>query len=85
MLGFDHQHFGHHCNDVRLRNGLTACYRQGAIFIRVRALVVGNEEVPGHVTQRLENPGIADAAPDNLAVDHLDAQFAVVHLDILTA
>jgi hypothetical protein len=79
MVSLDRQHFGHRCNDVRLRDRLTAGYRQRPIFIGVGALVARDKGLARDVTERLENPRIAHAAPGDLALDHLDAQLAVVH------
>ena len=79
MLRLRPQQFGHDGYDVRLRDGLCVRDRERAIFVGVGALVVGNKKMAGNISKRLQDPCVANATSSNLALDHLDAQVAVVH------
>ncbi len=79
MLRLRSQQFGHNGHDVRLGDGLPVRDRERAILVRVGPLGVGNEKMPGNFSKCLQDPCVANATSSDLALDHLDAQFAVVH------
>ena len=46
-------------------------------------LILGNEQVSRHLSERVENPRVVNPTGGDLMLDHLDAPIPIVHTSIV--